>query len=65
MAYRRIVPDGEFGSPSEWTVVYALATGKPGGLKKIMYFFSRAALKTHGTVIKGTGIKVAVVKNDR
>jgi uncharacterized protein (TIGR04141 family) len=64
-AYRRIVPDGEFGNPSEWTVVYALATGKPGELKKIMYFFSRAALKTHGTVIKGTGIKVAVAKIDR
>lgn len=64
-AYRQIVPGGEFGSPSEWTVVYALATGKPGDLKRIMYFFARAALKTHGTAIKGTGIKVALAKIDR
>jgi uncharacterized protein (TIGR04141 family) len=32
-------PNADFGSPSDWTVVYAVATSKPGHLKRIMYFF--------------------------
>lgn len=51
-----------FGTAPEWTVVYAIATSKPGDLKEIMYFFSRAALKMHGESIKSRGFKVAIAK---
>jgi uncharacterized protein (TIGR04141 family) len=54
-----------FGSTSEWTIVYAIATSKPGELKQIMYFFSRAALKIHAESIKGRGFKVAIAKIPR
>lgn len=59
---RKLDPSAEFGSPTDWTVVYAIATSKPGDLKKIMYFFSRAALRMHGESIKGCGFKVAIAK---
>lgn len=63
---RELDPAAEFGEPSHWTVVYAIATSKPGDLKDVMYFFSRAALRTHGISIKSNGgIKVAVAKIDR
>ena len=62
---RELDPSADFGNPSNWTVVYAVATSKPGDLKQIMYFFSRAALRTHGLAIKGSGIKVAVAKIER
>lgn len=58
-------PAAEFGVAQEWTVVYALATSKPGHLKDIMYFFSRAALKMHAEAIISRGFKVAVAKIDR
>jgi uncharacterized protein (TIGR04141 family) len=58
-------PNAEFGSPTDWTVVYAIATSKPGPLKEIMYFFSRAALRIHALSIRQSGIKVAIAKIDR
>ncbi|MFI6172375.1 DUF6119 family protein [Nocardia sp. NPDC051052] len=60
----RLDPSAEFGSASEWTVVYAIATAKEGDLEKIMYFFSRAALKMHGEAVGGRGFKVAIAKID-
>lgn len=63
--FRELDPAGEFGGPTEWTVVFAIATSKPGALKDIMYFFSRAALKTHGEAIKSCGFKVALRKIDK
>jgi uncharacterized protein (TIGR04141 family) len=57
--------DSTFGTAAEWTVVYAIATSKPGDLKNIMYFFSRAALKMHSESIKGRGFKVAIAKITR
>lgn len=62
---RELDPDAEFGSPTDWTVVYAIATSKPGDLKKIMYFFSRAALRIHGMSIRQSGIKVTIAKIER
>ncbi|MFE9577575.1 DUF6119 family protein [Nocardia sp. NPDC006044] len=59
---RRLDPSAEFGSASEWTVVYAIATSKEGDLGDIMYFFSRAALKMHGEAVGGRGFKVAIAK---
>ncbi|WP_191093856.1 DUF6119 family protein [Nocardia colli] len=59
---RRLDPSAEFGSASEWTVVYAIATSKKGNLEDIMYFFSRAALKMHGEAIGSRGFKVAIAK---
>lgn len=50
---RRIDPAAEFGSANEWTVVYGIATSKPGKLADIMYFFSRVALKMHGEAMEG------------
>lgn len=58
-------PSAEFGAAREWTVVYALATSKPGALKDIMYFFSRAALKMHAEAIISRGYKVGLAKIDR
>ncbi|WP_433654324.1 DUF6119 family protein [Nocardia sp. CA-128927] len=58
----RLDPSAEFGSAGEWTVVYAIATGKEGDLGEIMYFFSRAALKMHGAAVGGRGFKVAIAK---
>lgn len=54
--------DGRFGSATDWTIVFAVSTSKPGDLKKIMYFFARAALKMHGELIKGRGFRVAIAK---
>lgn len=58
-------PAAKFGDPSDWTVVYAIAAGKPGPLKKSMYFFTRAALRTHAQSIRSMGFKVAIAKIDR
>lgn len=58
-------PNAKFGSPTDWTVVYAIATSKPGHLKKIMYFFSRAALRIHSLSIRQSGINVAIAKIER
>jgi uncharacterized protein (TIGR04141 family) len=58
-------PTAEFGNARDWTVVYAIATSRPGDLKDIMYFFSRAALKMHAEAIISRGFNVAVVKIDR
>jgi uncharacterized protein (TIGR04141 family) len=62
---RKLDPAAEFGTASDWTIVYAIATSRPGALKDIMYFFSRAALKMHSESIKGRGFKVAIAKIDR
>jgi uncharacterized protein (TIGR04141 family) len=62
---RTLDSSAEFGAPSDWTIVYAIATSRPGSLKNIMYFFSRAALKMHGESIKGRGVKVALAKINR
>ncbi|MER5268259.1 DUF6119 family protein [Actinosynnema sp. NPDC002837] len=58
-------PVAQFGHPSDWTIVYAIATGKPGPLKKSMYFFTRAALRTHSLAIRSTGIRVAIARISR
>lgn len=53
----------EFGSPSDWTFVFAIATSKEGALRDIMTFFSKVALQTHADAIAGRGgFKVAVAK---
>jgi uncharacterized protein (TIGR04141 family) len=58
-------PAAEFGVARDWTVVYAIATSKPGNLKDIMYFFSRAALKMHAEAMISRGFNVALAKIDR
>lgn len=62
---RQLEPSADFGNASDWTVVYAIATSKPGDLKDIMYFFSKAALRMHAQSILGRGVKVAIAKIDR
>lgn len=62
---RELDPAAEFGNATDWTIVYAVATSKPGDLKQIMYFFSRAALRSHAQTISVTGIRVAMAKIDR
>lgn len=62
---RQLDPAAEFGNATDWTIVYAVATSKPDDLKRIMYFFSRAALRSHAQTIRVTGIRVAVAKIDR
>lgn len=60
--FRSLVPDAQFGSAADWTIVYAIATSKPGDLKRIMYFFSRAALTMHGKSIRSRGFRLAIAK---
>ncbi|MFC4002998.1 DUF6119 family protein [Prauserella oleivorans] len=62
---RQLDPTATFGEASQWTVVFAIATSKPGDLKDIMYFFSRAALKMHAEAIKSCGFKVSLAKIDK
>ncbi|MFF5992378.1 MULTISPECIES: DUF6119 family protein [Prauserella] len=62
---RQLDPGATFGEASHWTVVFAIATSKPGDLKEIMYFFSRAALKMHAEAIKSCGFRVALAKIDK
>jgi len=62
---RSLDPGATFGRAEDWTIVYAIATGRQGMLRDSMYFFAKAALRTHAQAIKQSGIRVAIAKIQR
>lgn len=51
-----------YGSPGDWTFVYAIAIDKPGPLAESLFFFSQANLVTHARDIRGRGFQVALCR---
>lgn len=62
--YRNIGGTGDFGSPSNWTFVYAIATDKNGPLAESLFFFSQVNLVTHARDITGRGFRVGLARID-
>jgi uncharacterized protein (TIGR04141 family) len=54
--------DAKYGSSSDWTFVYAIATDKPGILSDSLFFFSQTNLVTHARDIRSRGFRVALCK---
>jgi uncharacterized protein (TIGR04141 family) len=62
---RAFLSPSEVGLPfdrSEWRVVYAIATRKPGPLRKSLFFFSKITLERTAINLREIGIDVAVVR---
>lgn len=59
---RELEPAAEFGNPSDWTVVYAIATEKSGPLGEALPFFSKVNLDRTVRSLRGIGVKFAVAK---
>jgi len=55
-------PAATFGTSSDWTLVYAIATPKPGALATSLYFFSKVALYHVSQQLRSLGIRVAVAR---
>jgi uncharacterized protein (TIGR04141 family) len=49
-----------YGTPSDWTFIYAIAIDKPGRLADSLFFFSQANLVTHARDIRSRGFRVAL-----
>ena len=64
-ALKSVGGDGTFGSASDWTFVFAIATSKPGTLHQTMTFFSKVALMTHQEAIESRGFKVSIARIQR
>ncbi|WP_157767930.1 DUF6119 family protein [Actinosynnema pretiosum] len=62
---RELDSAAEFGAPQDWTVVYAVATSRPGSLKKTLPFFARAALRAHARTVRTAGLRVAIAKIEK
>ncbi|MER7269208.1 DUF6119 family protein [Micromonospora carbonacea] len=61
---RRIDPNAAIGSFSDWTIVFAVATDRPGSLAKSLFFFSKVNLEIAVRAIHGTQMRVALAKID-
>jgi uncharacterized protein (TIGR04141 family) len=59
---KEVVPDAEFGSRDQWTVVYAIGTDKPGRLADSLYFFSKVSLDSTVQQLRNIGINVALAR---
>jgi uncharacterized protein (TIGR04141 family) len=59
---RLISPAATFGSREDWTIVYAIATSKPGPLAKSLYFFSKVNLDRTVRHLNAIGVKVALAR---
>jgi len=55
-------PAATFGTSSDWTLVYAIATPKPGALATSLYFFGKVALYHASQQLRSLGIRVAVAR---
>jgi uncharacterized protein (TIGR04141 family) len=62
---REIGASADFGSPSDWTVIFAIATSRPGHIKELLPFFAKAALRANLDAIKSRGYRVALAKVER
>jgi Family of unknown function (DUF6119) len=51
-----------FGTNSDWTVVYAIATPTPGTLASSLYFFSKVALHHAAQQLRSLGVRVAIAR---
>jgi uncharacterized protein (TIGR04141 family) len=51
-----------FGENRDWTVVYAVATPKPGTLASSLYFFSKVALFHAAQQLRALGVPVAIAR---
>ena len=66
--YRAFVLDrlatagSEYCSEGDWTVVFAIATSRPGPIKNILPFFARASLAANLDAITDRGLNVALTK---
>lgn len=56
---------GEFGSNSDWTFIFAIATSRPGHIKDLLPFFAKASLKANLAAIEDRGFRVQLTKVDR
>lgn len=52
----------DFGAEDDWTVVFAIATSRPGPIKELLPFFARASLAANIDAITGRGLRVAIAK---
>lgn len=55
-------PAATFGTNSDWTVVYAIATPKAGPLATMLYFFSKIALYHAAQQLRSLGVHVAIAR---
>jgi uncharacterized protein (TIGR04141 family) len=55
-------PGATFGESYEWTIVYAIATSKPGPLSDSLYFFSKVCLDRTIRQLSAIGVKVAIAR---
>lgn len=60
--YREAGGGGDFGSESDWTFVFAIATRRPGTIKELLPFFARASLNANIDTITDKGYRVALAK---
>jgi len=51
-----------FGVRDDWTIVYAIATDKPGPLADSLYFFSKVSLDQAARRLSSFGFKVALAR---
>ena len=51
-----------YGAENDWTVVFAIATSRPGPIKELLPFFARASLAANLDVITDKGYNVALAK---
>ncbi|MBL6275864.1 TIGR04141 family sporadically distributed protein [Micromonospora fiedleri] len=61
---RKLLPDAGVGAFEDWTVVFAIATERPGRLSEELFFFSKVNLDIAAQAINGAGMRVALAKID-
>jgi uncharacterized protein (TIGR04141 family) len=59
---RELEPSADFGARDDWTIVYAIATERPGRLAEVMPFFSKVNLDRAARGLRAIGVNVALVK---
>lgn len=59
---RELVAGADFGDPSDWTVVFAIATNKTGAIRDALPFFARASLVANAQEVRDRGYQVALAR---
>jgi uncharacterized protein (TIGR04141 family) len=60
--FRKLAPDSSIGPPSDWTIVFAVATDRPGRVADSLFFFSKVNLEIAARAIQSAGMRVALAK---
>lgn len=55
----------DFGFEADWTVVFAIATSRPGPIKTLLPFFARASLAANLDAIRDRGFNVVLAKIEK